>query len=89
MRQKDIVVTETGTSNFGIWETRFPAGVTALSQVLWGSIGWAVGACQGAALAARDSETSRRTILFVGDGSFQLTAQEVSTMIRHKLNVIM
>lgn len=85
----DIVVTETGTSNFGIWDTKFPNGVTALSQVLWGSIGWSVGACQGAALAARDAGSNRRTILFVGDGSFQLTAQEVSTMIRHGLKPIM
>jgi pyruvate decarboxylase len=30
----------------------------------------------------------KRTILFTGDGSFQLTAQEVSTMIRNKLNPI-
>ncbi|POR36898.1 Pyruvate decarboxylase [Tolypocladium paradoxum] len=84
----DIVVTETGTANFGIWDTKFPKGVTALSQVLWGSIGWSVGACQGAALAARDAGGNRRTILFVGDGSFQLTAQEVSTMIRHGLKPI-
>ncbi|KAJ4170876.1 hypothetical protein NW754_007020 [Fusarium falciforme] len=82
---KDIIVTETGTSNFGIWDTRFPPNVTALSQVLWGSIGWSVGACQGAALAAKDLGNGRRTILFVGDGSFQLTAQELSTMIRHGL----
>ncbi|KAF4995663.1 pyruvate decarboxylase [Fusarium heterosporum] len=81
----DIVVTETGTANFGIWDTKFPRDVTALSQVLWGSIGWSVGACQGAALAARDAGKEGRTILFVGDGSFQLTAQELSTMIRHKL----
>ncbi|KAM0348329.1 hypothetical protein ACHAPU_004297 [Fusarium lateritium] len=81
----DIVVTETGTANFGIWDTKFPRDVTALSQVLWGSIGWSVGACQGAALAARDAGKDGRTILFVGDGSFQLTAQELSTMIRHKL----
>ena len=85
----DIVITETGTANFGIWDTKFPQGVTALSQVLWGSIGWSVGACQGAALAARDAGDNRRTILFVGDGSFQLTAQEVSTMIRHGLKPIM
>ncbi|KAH7015116.1 thiamine diphosphate-binding protein [Ilyonectria destructans] len=85
---KDVIVTETGTANFGIWDTRFPAGVTALSQVLWGSIGWSVGACQGAALAAKDAGNGRRTILFVGDGSFQLSAQELSTMIRHKLNPI-
>ena len=87
--ENDIVITETGTANFGIWETWFPKGVTALSQVLWGSIGYSVGACQGAALAARDGGQRRRTILFVGDGSFQLTAQEVSTMIRLDLKPIM
>jgi pyruvate decarboxylase len=85
----DIVVTETGTANFGIWDTRFPRNVTALSQVLWGSIGWSVGACQGAALAAKDAGKDGRTILFVGDGSFQLTAQELSTMIRHGLKPTM
>lgn len=89
LEENDIVVTETGTANFGIWNTKFPQGVTALSQVLWGSIGWSVGACQGACLAARDAGDERRTILFVGDGSFQLTAQELSTMIRHGLHPIM
>lgn len=89
LKEKDIVVTETGTANFGIWDTKFPTGVTALSQVLWGSIGWSVGACQGAALAAKDVSASRRTILFVGDGSFQLTVQELSTMIRQGLKPIM
>lgn len=88
LKQNDIVVTETGTANFGIWDTKFPEGVTALSQVLWGSIGWSVGAAQGAALAAKDMATDRRTILFVGDGSFQLTAQELSTMIRRGLKPI-
>lgn len=88
LKEDDIVITETGTANFGIWETKFPRGVLALSQVLWGSIGYSVGACQGAALAARETGR-RRSILFVGDGSFELTAQEVSTMIRQGLNPIM
>ncbi|KAF7545958.1 hypothetical protein G7046_g9447 [Stylonectria norvegica] len=88
LQEKDVIITETGTSNFGIWDTKFPANVTALSQVLWGSIGWSVGACQGAALAAKDAGNGRRTILFVGDGSFQLTAQELSTMVRHNLKPI-
>lgn len=88
LKENDIVITETGTANFGIWETRFPRNVTAISQVLWGSIGYSVGACQGAAAAAKEQK-NRRTILFVGDGSFQLTVQEVSTMIRNKLNPIM
>ncbi|KAK3305505.1 thiamine diphosphate-binding protein [Chaetomium strumarium] len=87
LKENDIVVTETGTANFGIWETKFPRGVTGINQILWGSIGWSVGAAQGAALAAKDAGVDRRTVLFVGDGSFQLTAQEVSTMIRHNLKI--
>ncbi|KAF4637256.1 hypothetical protein G7Y89_g830 [Cudoniella acicularis] len=89
LRDNDIVITDAGTANFGIWETKFPKGVNALSQVLWGSIGYSVGACQGAALAARDAgDDDRRTILFVGDGSFQLACQEVSTIIRLGLKPI-
>lgn len=42
----------------------------------------------GAALAAKELGQGQRTILFIGDGSFQLTAQELSVMIRSKLNVI-
>ncbi|KAH7095309.1 thiamine diphosphate-binding protein [Paraphoma chrysanthemicola] len=87
LRKDDVLITETGTSNFGIWETRFPANVNAISQVLWGSIGYATGATQGAALAAREKGL-KRTILFTGDGSFQLTAQEVSTMLRNNLTPI-
>ncbi|KAG0647175.1 Pyruvate decarboxylase [Hyphodiscus hymeniophilus] len=88
LKENDVVITETGTSNFGIWETKFPKGTTAISQVLWGSIGYSVGACQGAALATRDAGEKRRTVLFVGDGSFQLTAQELSTIIRLGLKPI-
>lgn len=88
-RKGDIVVTDVGTSGFGIWATKFPPRVTALTQLLWGSLGWSVGACQGAALAAKDAEQDKRTILFVGDGALQLTVQELSTMIRYELNITM
>ncbi|OCL12905.1 pyruvate decarboxylase [Glonium stellatum] len=87
LRPADILITETGTANFGIWETRFPADVTAISQVLWGSIGYATAATQGAALAAREIGI-QRTVLFTGDGSFQLTAQELSTMLRNGLTPV-
>lgn len=53
--------------------------------VLWGSIGYSVGAVLGGALAAKE-QGDRRVILFVGDGSLQLTLQEIGTMIRYKLN---
>ena len=86
LREGDVVVTETGTSNFGILDTRFPKDVIAVSQVLWGSIGYSVGALMGAAEAS--SEQGRRSMLFVGDGSLQLTVQEISTMIRRGLKPI-
>ncbi len=50
--------------------------------LLTGSIGWATGATLGAALAAREQGNDNRTILFTGDGSLQLTVQEIGTMIR-------
>lgn len=78
----DVVITETGTSSFGIITTKFPKDTTGISQILWGSIGYSVGACAGAALAAQEISESKRVILFVGDGSLQLTVTEISTMIR-------
>jgi pyruvate decarboxylase len=67
-QNQDVIVTETGTSNFGILDVPLPASATLVSQVLWGSIGWSVGSCFGAALAAKELGRPR-TILFVGDGS--------------------
>ena len=45
------------------------------------------GSTLGAALAARDMQLGR-TILFIGDGSLQLTVQELSTMMRLRLKPI-
>ncbi|KAL5049520.1 thiamine diphosphate-binding protein [Aspergillus fruticulosus] len=35
LREGDVLVTETGTAHFGILETRFPKGVTAIRQILF------------------------------------------------------
>ncbi|MDI6034847.1 alpha-keto acid decarboxylase family protein [Flavobacterium sp. LB2P84] len=82
LREGDVVITETGTSAFGIVQTRFPSNTTGISQVLWGSIGYSVGAALGAVAGAEEVDKEKRVILFVGDGSLQLTVQEISTMIR-------
>ena len=58
-----------------------PEGATFIGQTFYGSIGYTVGATLGAAMAAK----SRRVVLFVGDGSFQVTCQDLSTMIRNHL----
>jgi len=81
-KERDIIVAETGTSAFGIINVPFPSKASCLAQTLWGSIGWATGATLGAALAAQEQKEPNRTILFTGDGSLQLTVQEVGTMIR-------
>jgi indolepyruvate decarboxylase len=61
-----------------------PKGSTFQNQALCGSIGWATPAALGAALSAPD----RRMILVTGEGSHQLTAQEVSQFYRFGLKPI-
>jgi len=82
--ENSIVIAETGNAEFSVAETHMPSGVTVLAQVFYGSIGYTVGSTLGAAIA----DPNRPILLFVGDGSFQLTAQEVSTMIRYKCNKV-
>uniref|UniRef100_A0A060TB88 ARAD1D26004p n=1 Tax=Blastobotrys adeninivorans TaxID=409370 RepID=A0A060TB88_BLAAD len=82
LRPGDIIISETGTSSFGIIQTKFPKNTIGISQILWGSIGYSVGSTFGAAMAAQEIDENRRVILFVGDGSLQLTVTEISSMIR-------
>ena len=81
LRPNDIVMTETGTSSMGLAFAQMPKGATFYNQTLWGAIGWATPAAFGAAVAAPD----RRVVLFTGEGSHQLTAQEISQMGRRGL----
>lgn len=82
LRPGDVIVTETGTSSFGITKSVFPDKTVGISQVLYGSIGYSVGAALGAAMAIDEIDRNRRVILFVGDGSLQLTVAAISTMVR-------
>jgi len=81
LRPNDIVITETGTSSMGLAFAQMPKGATFHNQSLWGAIGWATPAAFGAAVAAPD----RRVVLITGEGSHQLTAQEISQMGRRHL----
>jgi indolepyruvate decarboxylase len=73
LKTGDILVGETGTSSMGLGFAPMPAGAAFNNQTLWGSIGWATPAAAGAAAAAPD----RRVVLVTGEGSHQLTAQEI------------
>jgi indolepyruvate decarboxylase len=78
LRPGDVLLTDNGTS-YAIFGFRLPPKCTVVASVIWGSIGYSVGALLGTLTAAPE----RRHLLFIGDGSFQETAQELSTMLRH------
>jgi pyruvate decarboxylase len=84
MSPNSTIISDTGTSLFGVFTMDGPKDTKFISQILWGAIGYSVGSALGAAMADR----KRQTYLFVGDGSFQMTAQEVSVMIRHGLTPV-
>ncbi|KAK9715994.1 hypothetical protein RND81_06G204400 [Saponaria officinalis] len=72
------VIAETGDSWFNCQKLKLPKGCGYEFQMQYGSIGWSVGATLGYAQAVPE----KRVLAFIGDGSFQVTAQDVSTMLR-------
>ena len=105
LRPGDILLAESGTAQFGMPDATFPENVTYIPQIFYSSIGYAVGSCLGAALAlCEKNEGSNvpdmqdggvnnlgqgRVILLVGDGSLQMTVQEIGTIVRMGLTPIM
>ena len=84
LRAGDTIVLETGSTSPGITPMMLPDGVRVEAQVLWGSIGWATPAAFGVALA----DPERRTVLITGEGSHQLTANDIGAMGRFDAKVI-
>lgn len=85
LQPNDILMCETCTFLFAMPDLKFPPGVKFLSQSFYGSIGYALPATLGVSLAEKDLGTNRRVILIQGDGSAQMTIQELSTFLRHDL----
>jgi indolepyruvate decarboxylase len=83
-RRDDVILTDTGSSSLGLTFAQLPQGAEFHNQTLWASIGWATPAAFGAAVGAPD----RRLILITGEGSHQMTAQEVSQFDRRGLRPI-
>lgn len=83
LKEGDIVLTESGTSQFGMPDATFPQNIRYITQIFWSSIGYTVGACLGALIAAQELDLHGRIILCVGEGSLQMTVQEVGTYIRY------
>jgi pyruvate decarboxylase len=90
-RPNDTILLANGTPLIGGAMFRLPSPVRVIASGLWFSIGQMLPAAQGVSLALAQSdlqsEQRGRTILLEGDGSFQTTAQELSTIIRNKLDM--
>jgi pyruvate decarboxylase len=105
LRPGDVLLAESGTAQFGMPDATFPENITYITQQFFSSIGYSVGACLGAGLALREKKEGSqveymqdtgshnmgqgRLILLVGDGSLQMTVQEIGTMIKAGLTPIM
>ncbi|MGO2464007.1 MAG: alpha-keto acid decarboxylase family protein, partial [Serratia proteamaculans] len=84
LRPGDIVIAEQGTACFGAAALSLPQGCRFIVQSLWGSIGYTL----PAAFGAQTAEPDRRVVLLIGDGSAQLTAQELGSMLRDGLKPV-
>ena len=89
-REKDLIITETGTTATGMNDALLPDGATLFTQTVWGSIGYATGAAVGAFIAAREREREyNRCLLFTGEGSLQMVIQALSDLVRFGVKPIM
>jgi indolepyruvate decarboxylase len=82
LRPGDVIVVEDGASSAGMGRLTLPEASTYITGAfVWCSIGYATPALLGAILAS----PGRRHILLTGEGSLQMTVQELSTVMRHDL----
>jgi indolepyruvate decarboxylase len=79
---KTIVIADIGNSLFAATELTIHAETEFISPAYYTSMGFSVPAALGANTARPDS----RVIVIVGDGAFQMTGMELSTIVRRKLN---
>ncbi|WP_425616429.1 alpha-keto acid decarboxylase family protein [Anatilimnocola sp. NA78] len=79
---QSIVIADIGNSLFAATELTIHAKTEFISPAYYTSMGFSVPAALGAMTARPDS----RVIVIVGDGAFQMTGMEMSTIVRRHLN---
>lgn len=82
--QRILVLADTGDSICAGAQLYLPEGSKYICQGYYMSIGYTLPATLGVKLAAPEY----RPLTIIGDGAFQMTAQELSTLIRHRLNPV-
>lgn len=81
---KTIIVSDVGDALFASTELTMHGRTEYIGPAYYTSMGFAVPASLGASVA----RPQMRTVALVGDGAFQMTGQELSTIIRHNFHHI-
>ncbi|QDU31446.1 Indole-3-pyruvate decarboxylase [Anatilimnocola aggregata] len=79
---KSIVIADIGNSLFAATELTIHAKTEFISPAYYTSMGFSVPAALGALTARPES----RVVVIVGDGAFQMTGMELSTIVRRHLS---
>lgn len=84
LSDEHIVICDIGDSLFGAADLTIRRHTEFLGPAYYTSMGFAV----PAALGAQINKPKLRPVVFVGDGAFQMTGQELSTIVRKALDPI-
>ena len=84
LTEHTIVVADVGNALFGASDLFMRHSTAFLGPAYYASMGFAVPAALGAQMARPDW----RPLVIVGDGAFQMTGMELSTIARHGLNPV-
>ncbi|KAK5166849.1 uncharacterized protein LTR77_007578 [Saxophila tyrrhenica] len=87
LKPEDTLLFANGTPLIGGRALQLPESCQVVASPIWNAIGSMLPTAQGIAAAKRDHQLPGRTILFEGDGSFQVTCQSLSDIIRYHLDV--
>jgi TPP-dependent 2-oxoacid decarboxylase len=84
LNDETVVIADIGDALFAATELVIRGRTEFVSPAYYTSMGFSVPAALGAQMARPDL----RTIVIVGDGAFQMTGSELSSLIRHKFPAI-
>ncbi len=84
LHENTVVICDIGDSLFGAADLTIHRRTEFLSPAYYTSMGFAV----PAAIGAQMGKPKLRPIVFVGDGAFQMTGQELSTIAKEGLNPV-
>jgi indolepyruvate decarboxylase len=84
LNDETVVIADIGDSLFAATELVVRQRTEFISPAYYTSMGFSLPAALGVHMA----EPRRRPIIIVGDGAFQMTGMELSTLVRHKFPTI-